>query len=272
MEVLPRLREDIAARQGVKDGAVLGHPDRDGTRWLPRRARLAGRVMAALLAAGLFTVGAAAAAETLRGQLVLVVKGGLKETPDKLVEEISDHIRARIQTVSIANVLKGGDGRIILEVTFAADRKLAFEKMVAELPAVGFIVPVTVEGWNVKPGVDPAAGGGDHDAPRQPEFDMTLSAKRDTISSLNFKEVPLRDVLSYLGQQMNLEYICPGEIGRRLVTAQLRNVTLAAFLEGLKLGLDIGIRKVGGFYVFSARADIAAGPRRPAGRPAEGAH
>ncbi|MBI3889941.1 MAG: hypothetical protein HY303_00255 [Candidatus Wallbacteria bacterium] len=215
-------------------------------------------------------VPAGALADSLRGQLVLLTKGGLKETPDKLVDEISD---ARVQAVSITNVLKSADGRIILEITFPSERKLAFEKMVAELPAVNFIVPVTVEGWNVKPTIDPIAApeGERGESPRPGDFDMTINAKRDSISSLNFRDVPLRDVLSYLGQQMNLEYICPGEVGRRLISAQLRSVTLPQFLDGLKLGLDIGIKKIGGFYVFSARGDGVAAVKKPAAaRGAEG--
>lgn len=227
------------------------------------------------LAAGVLALAASPAlAESLRGQLVLLTKGVLKETPDKLVDEISDHIRARVQAVNITNVLKSADGRIILEITFPSERKLAFEKMVAELPAVNFLVPVTVEGWNVKPTIDPVAAPDPDraDAPRPGDFDMTINAKRDSISSLNFRDVPLRDVLAYLGQQMNLEYICPGELGRRPVSAQLRAVTLPQFLEGLKLALDITIKKVGGFYVFSPRGDSPAVARKPAaGRGSESA-
>jgi hypothetical protein len=200
----------------------------------------------------------AAPGDTLKGQLVLVTKGSFKELPDKLVDEISDHIRARVQAVSITNVLKSADGRVILEINFPSDRKLAFEKMVAELPTVNFLVPLTVEGWNVKPSVEPASPEQAEESPsRRGDFDMTISARRDTISSLNFRDVALREILGFLGQQMSLEYVCPAEVGRRQITAQLRNITLAGFLESLRLSLDISIKKVGNVYVFCSRGEPA---------------
>lgn len=210
---------------------------------------------------------APAHAESLRGQLVLVTKGSFKDLPDKLVDEVSDHIKARVQSVSVTNVLKSADGRMILEIQFPADRKLAFEKMVAELPTVNFLVPLTVEGWNVKPGTDQATPDRTGDEPRHGEFDIAINVKRDTINSLSFRDVPLRDVLIYLGQQMNLDYICPSEIGRRQITAQLRSVTLNQFFDGLRLSLDVGIKKIGNFYVFSGKAEKP----RPGDRKAEAA-
>ena len=245
MEVLSALRQ-VRAQEGLN-------------RLLPRAAVL--RTLAAVLCCLAIlgpTVSPALAGDTLKGQLVLVTKGSFKELPDKLVDEISDHIRARVQAVSITNVLKSADGRVILEINFPSERKLAFEKMVAELPTVNFLVPLTVEGWNVKPSVEPASPEQTDESPaRRSDFDMTISARRDTISSLNFRDVALREVLGFLGQQMTLEYVCPAELGRRQLTAQLRNITLAGFLEALRLSLDISIKKVGNVYVFCSRGEPA---------------
>lgn len=185
----------------------------------------------------------------LKGQIVIVAGSGAVALPKTFTEDLKAHVEAVVPGAGPPNILKGAEGRLILELSFPSASRTVFEKMVAELPTAPFSVPVRVESWNIK-AVALSVVGSSPSEPPPPELDVVIGGKSDVIESLQFREVQLRDALAYLAQHVEFQYICPGDLGEASITAQLRRVSLDEFLEGVALGLDIPLRKVGTFYVF----------------------
>lgn len=191
------------------------------------------------------------AADHLQALLTVRVRDG-REVPAKLLQEVTGHITHTIHDVQVLNTATRGPGRFVITVSLPAEERLKFEKMVVELPTASFSAPVAVESWNVNPRAESVGTTEDTTPAAAVPFQIDLD-RSGTLSQVRLREVPVKDVLSFLARSAKLQYVCPDEIADRPVWAELRNVTLEDLLKAIKTALNVELTKSGAVWIFSSK-------------------
>jgi hypothetical protein len=193
----------------------------------------------------------ALAADHLQATLAVRVRDG-RDVPAKLLQEVTGHITKSIRDAQVLNTAARGPGRFVITVSLPADERLKFEKMVVELPTGSFAAPVAVESWNVNPRTESVAATEETTAAHAVPFQIDVD-RSGGIAVARLREVPVKDVLSYLARAVKLQYVCPDEIADRPVWAELRNVTVEEFLKAIKTALNVELTKSGALWIFSSK-------------------
>jgi hypothetical protein len=216
-----------------------------------RRVRPAAAIRALAVAVAV-SAGAARAESPFTAVLAVRIKEPAREVPAKLVAEVTAHLQRTLRDTQVLNVSKGS-GRFVINVSFPADERLKFEKMVVELPTVAFSTPVLVESWNINARTESSAATEDTTSSALGNFAIEMGASSGQIASVRLREVPVKDVLSFLARRARLQYMAPAEVTDRVVWAEARDVTVDEFLKGLKSTLAVDLVRMGPLYIFSRK-------------------
>ncbi|MBI4865021.1 MAG: hypothetical protein HY815_32895 [Candidatus Riflebacteria bacterium] len=198
----------------------------------------------------------------LQAVLAVRVRDGVREVPAKLLAEVTSHLQRAVKDLTVVTTTPTrGAPRFVMVVSFPAEERLKFEKMVVELPTAAFSNAVNVESWNIN--YRPDSAGATDETTQVPFVNFKLDLdSRGTIVAARLKDVSLKDILGYLARTARIQYVCPLELAERTLSAELRNLTVDEFFRALRLALSIDIDKQGAVYVVSQ--GHRARPKKPA--------
>ena len=196
--------------------------------------------------------------DMLRVQLVLSSQDKNVRISPERADEVSGYLKSRIPSYLCKNILRG-EQRLILDFLTTPTDRNAVEQAISSIESSKAASGLKVEAWKpVKETLPPKRIEKSpknitprNIGPKEESKHFTLKRLGQDHFSMMARNVEFGLILEAISDSTNFSYVCPQEVCKRSLSANVERTSLSSLLTALKTALSLSIKRVGSLYVIA---------------------